>query len=290
MPLSSAALGSDTSPRIMDITPRQTIAYAAGLGDTSPCYFDDAGPTGIVAHPAFCVAVEWPLALALRAESPLGGTPDETIRAVHAGQDSFFHRLIRPGDRLRTTASVVQIRPIRPGTFLVTKFATVDDTTGEPIATSYSSTIYRGVAVDGDGGQLEDIPAIPATASDLSHTTSIDIPVTREAPHVYTECADIWNPIHTERQVALAAGLPDIILHGTATWAFAASALIQHCAGGDPTRLLRFTGRFTAMVIPGTTMTLAYETAHQDADVVPFTVRNATGEPAISHGRAVFAA
>ena len=27
---------------------------------------------------------------------------------------------------------------------------------------------------------------------------------------MYTECARIWNPIHTDRAVALAAGLPDI--------------------------------------------------------------------------------
>ena len=41
--------------------------------------------------------------------------------------------------------------------------------------------------------------------------------------HVYTECARIWNPIHTDRAVARAAGLPDIILHGTATLALAVS-------------------------------------------------------------------
>ena len=290
MPLSSTALGSCTAPRIMDITTRRTIAYAAGLGDTSPCYVDDAAPEGVMAHPAFCVAVEWPVALALRTESSLGGTPQETIRAVHAGQDSFFHRLIRPGDCLRTTASVIQIRPIRPGTFVVTKFATVDDMTGEPIVTSYSSTIYRGVALDGEGGQLEDIPALPAAASDPTQSVCVDIPVARQAPHVYTECADIWNSIHTERQVALEAGLPDIILHGTATWALAASALMQRCVAGNPMRLQRFTGRFTAMVIPGTTMTLAYEAAQPNPDVVPFTVRNAAGDPAIAHGRAVFAA
>ena len=34
--------------------------------------------------------------------------------------------------------------------------------------------------------------------------------------HVYTECARIWNPIHTDLAVARAAGLPGPILHGTA--------------------------------------------------------------------------
>ena len=70
-------------------------------------------------------------------------------------------------------------------------------------------------------------------------------------PHVYTECADIWNPIHTERKVALAAGLPDIILHGTATWALAVREIVSKQLGSDPARLARFSGRCTGMVIPG---------------------------------------
>jgi acyl dehydratase len=132
-----------------------------GSGIRTPRYLDDAAVEGIVAHPAFCVAVEWPVALALRSESSLGGTPQETIRAVHAGQDSFFHRPIRPGDRLRTTATIVAMRAIQPGAFLSTKFVTVDDVTAVPIVTSYSSTIYRDVAVEGAGGQLEETPVIP---------------------------------------------------------------------------------------------------------------------------------
>jgi acyl dehydratase len=103
---------------------------------------------------------------------------------------------------------------------------------------------------------------------------------------VYTECAQIWNPIHTERQVALQAGLPDIILHGTATWALAAGHLIQHCGRSEPSRLRRFVGRFTAMVIPGTTITLEY--GKPEDDTVSYAVRNAEGALAISQGMAVF--
>ena len=77
-------------------------------------------------------------------------------------------------------------------------------------------------------------------------------------PHVYTECARIWNPIHTERDVALRAGLPDIILHGTATWALAGREVLRAYGDGDPARLKRLHGRFTAMVIPGTSIVVEH--------------------------------
>ena len=57
---------------------------------------------------------------------------------------------------------------------------------------------------------------------------------------------------------ATAAGLPDIILHGTATWALAGRELVARCADRDPTRLRRLRGCFRAMVIPGTAIELGY--------------------------------
>jgi acyl dehydratase len=287
MPISSQAVGSTTTLPITEISARRIIAYAAGLGDTNPRYLDDAAAAGIVAHPAFCVALEWPAAVALREQSPLGGTADEKLRAVHAAQDSTWHRPIRPGDWLRTMATVLQVRTIKPGALVLTKFATADADTGELVVTSYSSTIYRGVGVTGEDAQSEAAPVILTTPEGLAPHIGVDMPIAREAPHVYTECAQIWNPIHTERRVALQAGLPDIILHGTATWALAASQLIQRCAHGDPTRLRRFAGRFTAMVIPGTTIRLAYTTMPDEPQTVFYSVYNADGATAISSGLAV---
>src|SRR5215831_17990681 len=57
---------------------------------------------------------------------------------------------------------------------------------------------------------------------------SAELPVAPTLAHVYSECARIWNAIHTDRAAALAAGLPDIILHGTATLALAVSAVLRH--------------------------------------------------------------
>jgi acyl dehydratase len=184
---------------------------------------------------------------------------------------------------------VIQIRQIKPGALVITCCETVDDTTAEPVVTSYISTIYRGVAVEGPDIHSEDVPALPFPSVSMPLPQHVTMPIARQAPHVYTECAQIWNPIHTERQVALEAGLPDVILHGTATWAMAASQIITCCAGGDPTRLRRCAGRFAAMVLPGSTITLQYDSLPGEALLVPFAAYNADGTPAIARGLAVIA-
>ena len=83
---------------------------------------------------------------------------------------------------------------------------------------------------------------------------TVEIPVDGGAAHTYTECARIWNPIHTDLAVALAADLPGLILHGTATLAHGVSVGVRHLAGGDPRAMVRIRGRFGSMVpMPGNT-------------------------------------
>ncbi len=283
MPVVSSAVGATTTMPVIAITARRLLAYAAGLGDPNPHYMDDAAPDGIVAHPAFCTALEWPVALHMR-QHDLGLQEEERLRGVHAAQDSTFHRLLRVGDLVQTTGTLIQVKAIKPGAFLMTKFVTTAASTGEVLATSYSSSIYRGVPVQGGDRVLEEVPPVPSVDTAPGAFTQEAIRIAPEAPHVYTECAQIWNPIHTERQVALAAGLPDIILHGTATWALAARSLINACAAGDPTRLQRLAGRFAAMVLPGTMISVQYA---PQSTTVPYTVRNAAGAPAIAEGMAL---
>jgi len=288
MPVLTDALGLEVTGEPRDITARQTLAYAAGLDETDPRYFDDARPGGIVAPPPYCVSLEWPLAVALRDDPALGLSAEERLANVHACQETVFHRPIRPGDRLRTGARIVELSAIRPGAKMVTKFATVDCETGKPVVTSWSTGIYRGVDIDGPGGTLEQ--AAQPAAAPTEDFTATDIVIAPTLPHTYTECADIWNPIHTERAVALASGLPDIILHGTATWALASREIVRAHADGDGTRLRALGGRFSGMVLPGTTITLHMSRAKTANGLVTFDIRDADGRPVLSAGVAEIAA
>ena len=94
-----------------------------------------------------------------------------------------------------------------------------------------------------------------------------------------------WVAWTVPRMHMTSAGLPDIILHGTATWALAGREILRLYAGSDPRRLLRLHGRFRAMVLPGTDIRL--EHARGAGGTVSFTVRNHRGEPAIDQGFAI---
>ena len=288
MPAHTAAAGSELDINNVAMTARKALAYAAGIMDTSGHVFDDDRPDGIIAPPQYCVSLEWPVVNGELSRSLVGMTAVEKVRSVHASQDSIFHQPIRPGMNLSTTGTIAAIRRTRAGALTLTKLTTRDEDSGQPVVTSWSSGIARNVAVVGEDVNLEAAPALPdvargvARGADRDVAETIEIFIPREMPHTYTECADIWNPIHTEREVAIASGLPDIILHGTATWALAGREVIGRCCDGDPARLKRLYGRFTAMVIPGTTIRVELGKTHNG--IVGFTVYNDQDQAVVSNG------
>lgn len=283
MPIATHAAGERLSAHTEEISTRRLLAYAAGIGATEAPFFDDARSGGIVAVPAFCVSLEWPVVSCDRSRELLQAPAEELRRGVHASQDSFFHRPIRPGDRLVTEATVTAVEPTRAGALVTIRLRTVVADTGEAVVTSWSRSLYRGVEIRGEARVVEPAPAVDAPPAPAA-PQRVTLAVAAEMPHVYTECARIWNPIHTERTVALAAGLPDIILHGTATWALAGREIVRRYCDGEPGRLRRLHGRFRAMVRTDSEIHLDCERCEGG---VHFAVLNDAGEPAISHGLAL---
>ncbi len=265
------------------IDARWLMAYAAGLGDHAPAYLDTV-TQAIAAHPVFPVCLEWPAILDCNnLPGSEHASTEERARRVHATHDLHLYRPIQAGEVLTTTASVVSVRRIKPGAAQTTRLDTVD-ADGNLVCRTYQLGISRGVDLVGDPAQSEVIPEPPNRESVRGHGLheSIEMPVSAGAAHVYTECARIWNPIHTDRSVALAAGLPDIILHGTATMALAVSRIVERVVAGDPTRVRRLGGRFSAMVLMPSTLRLELHGVRDG--VVAFTVLTEDGRPAFSDG------
>ena len=240
--LGAATLGASVGPRGREIDARWLMAYAASLGETSPRYFDTGTPAGPIAHPLFSVCYEWPLAVELR-ERVIGDAIAPF--SVHATHDLVIHRPPRAGDVLGTKAQVVEVTPVKAGTLVVVRFETVDRR-GTPVTTTSYGSIYRGVGCDGPGPVPRPAPSFPPDAGAVRWEAHVN--VGPHLAHVYTECARIWNPIHTDVAVARAAGLAGLILHGTATLALAVSRVVAHDLGGDPTRVRGVAVRFTGMV------------------------------------------
>jgi acyl dehydratase len=257
------------------------MAYAAILADLNPRYMDTT--KAIVGHPVFPVCLEWPAILATRALAGSRGLTDsESAMGVHAAHDLHLYRPIRADETLRTNATVVDVQGIRPGAASVMRLDTWDEH-NELVCQTYQTSIYRGVEVIGDGNSIAmPTPSLPAQATAFNLAKTVTIAVDGGLAHSYSECAHIWNPIHTDKAVALAAGLPDIILHGTATLALAISALVDHCLGGDPDRVTRLGGRFAAMVLMPSDIEL--EIGHPVDGCIGYRVLNAQGQEAISQG------
>jgi acyl dehydratase len=290
MPIRATALGQSAGESVRDVTVRLTMAYAAGVEAEDACYLDDLRATGVVAPPPFCVSLEWPVVNGPHYRGIIGITEEEAWSGIHVQQDSTFHRAVRPGDRLRTSGRVIKMKPTSAGTLAVLELQTREERSGERVVTSYCSTIFLRIPLEGAPGTLEEPPALRNEgAITVLIEKGVALPTSRRMAHVYTECAGIWNPIHTERRIAQEKQLPDVILHGTCTWALAGMELIRRCAEGDPLRLKRLAGRFHGMVIPGTTIGLEYGVEPGEPGKVQFTVTNAAGELAISHGLAEFA-
>jgi acyl dehydratase len=275
----SAALGEDVlgiaaGPVEHAIDARWLMAYAAGLGETDPRYFDTAAPGGPAAHPLFPVCYEWPLAETLRDEAigaalaPLG---------VHLTHHLVIHRPPRAGDRLVTRAVVTTLEAHRAGALVTVRYETTD-AAGRPVTTTDYGSLYRGVAVTGAGEPTSPAAAPPPGAGRWEETVSVPA----GAAHVYTECARIWNPIHTDIAVARAAGLPGLILHGTATAALAVSRIVARDLAGEPARVREVRARFTGMVRMPSTFTVRARTG--EAGRIPFDAVAGDGKPVLSGG------
>jgi acyl dehydratase len=282
MPLSTSIVGQATAPIEHAVDARWVMAYAAALSDLNPRMMDTTAATPVIAHPVFPVCVEWPVVLAAgRLPGSERATRAEAARGVHAAHDLHIHRPIRAGDRLATVGEVVGLAAIKPGAAQTTRLTT-RDADGEVVCVTWQLGISRAVAIEGEARSTATAPPLPGDEGTEPCDIVLPLAVPPGMAHVYTECARIWNPIHSDRAVALAAGLPDIILHGTATMALAVSGIVNHVLEGDIARVCRLGGRFSAMVpVPDT---LQLEILRRGPDGVRYQVRNGAGEVAISQG------
>lgn len=277
-----ADVGRYTVANSFNVDARSITAFASGVGDFNECYMDDARAGGLVGHPGMVFSFQWNSRF----------TPDQEYdlqlvrRGVQAWVDVRFERAIREGDVITSQGRSIAARQVAPGVLTSQRY-TMRDSAGDVVAVMESGGITRGARLDGVEQELESAPPLPKPSGNAGAPIwSVELPIDPQAPHVYTECADIWNPIHTERRVALEAGLPDIILHGSANITIALREVINRSLGGDPTRLRRFAGQFRAMVIPGRPVTVrALEVCEGDGETtVFFEMLNDAGEAAIANG------
>jgi acyl dehydratase len=212
--------------------------------------------------------------------------PETARMGVHAWVDIRYAREFRQGDVISAQGQTIALQQLAPGILSVQRVA-MRDSRGAEVAVMDTAGIIRGGRLGGPDQQIAPLLPLPEPSAEATAPRWVaEVAIAPHAAHTYTECADIWNPIHTERSVALAAGLPDIILHGSATLTIAIRELVNRSLGGDPSRVARVAGQFRAMVIPGERITVRCieDRPGPAGREIFFDVLNQAGKPAVHRG------
>jgi hypothetical protein len=141
-------------------------------------------------------------------------------RLVHAQHDLTIHKGMHFGGPLFVSGKVVAAVQRRPGVLVVFRFTTHGEK-ADLVTTTDFSALYRDVKLEGGDRSIAQTEDPPKHEKPLKAVG--DIAVAATAAHVYTECARIFNPIHTDVAYARAAGLPGIM----------PSTLSVHASQGD---------------------------------------------------------
>ena len=280
MPLLASALGAAAGTIDVQLDERWCSSYAAGVPDDRGEFYDGSGAV----HPLFPVAAEWALVIAARVEGS-GLSSDEVRRGVHVGHHLVLARPVTYPARLTVTASLGAVGRRRAGATQEIRFVATDGD-GSVVWTTRMTSLFLGVDLVGEPaslpvdtpGRLDDLPALDDAAASLATRTST---VRTIDAHVYSECARIWNPIHTEVVAAQRAGLAAPILHGTATLARCVS-LASDMAGVPITSVREIAGRFAAQVDLGSTFDVRL--LSHDGGIVRFDAVLPDGRTAIAGG------
>lgn len=280
--ISVTDVGSYTVAKTTRLDARKVMAYAASINDTNEAYFNDLREGGLQVHPAICFSLQWNARFLIDQAINLQAAPF----GVHAETDLRVYQPFKLNEAITTQGRLVARKQIGPGVYSVDRYRLTNDE-GQLLAELDYNGIIRGGKLDGDDIELEpDIERPVCEHLPNQPVWSEDIYIGVHAGQQYTECADIFNPIHTEPSVAKRAGLPGIILHGSATKAHALTQVINHCFGGDASRVRRLCGQLRGMVFMDSTISVECMAIQQDENEkqVFFRVINSAGQAAIANG------
>jgi acyl dehydratase len=258
------------------VTAEAARAYADATDADIAAYVGDSA----VAPPMFSVAYSF---AALGAPILDPELQVDMMRLVHGEQDMRFLLPVRPGDVITSTSKVQEIVEKASGELLLVGI-TSKNQRGETVLEAVSSLFIRGARKrEALAQEQQERDADEAAWQALPVAFSAQQTVTADQSARYAAASGDHNPIHLDEDMAKAAGLPSIILHGLCSMAFVHNALVRE-HGGDPARIKRLAVRFARPVLMGDVLTI--EARRVDDKVLALRVGNQAGVSVLKNGRA----
>ena len=243
MGLNPDLVGKEYGVKTYPVTAEAIERFARATNDDNEAYL--VGDSS-VAGPTFPVVPAFEFFMTAGMDPELGA---DLMRLVHGEEEHVLHAPIRPGDVLSVGARLESVEVKETGeTFTVV--ASESNENWELVAEVRGTMFIRG------SGKASARRAAQRSEPEqgevvYEETTKVD----DDQPARYAEASGDHNPIHLDDNVARAAGLPGVILHGMCTMGIAAKAVVNGACGGDPTALRKIAVRFSRPVLPGQELT-----------------------------------
>jgi acyl dehydratase len=242
MAVDPKSVGVESSVYTLRYDWKTLVLYALGVGatrDELDYVYEARGPKVL---PTFGVVPAYPVLGELLARS--GGSLD---RVVHGAQTVTRHAELPPAGELSTRGVITGVYDLKRMTQLV--FTAQSSFEGRLIfQTEWSLLVLGEGGFDGPRPPKSPVPKIPSGTQPLF---VVEERVAPEQALLYRLSGD-FNPLHADPAVAKMFGFEKgPILHGLATYGYAARALIHSALGGDSAQLGMFHGQFRKPVWPG---------------------------------------
>jgi acyl dehydratase len=275
--LNKAVIGKVYPPGEIEIKAHESMYYALATNDPNPWYINGSREGGVIAPPMYAVNYGGGALASVFFDKEVG--QGFMAFLVHGEQEIEWFKAVKPETKVLTAGKILDIQDKGSGELLIVESSTKLPS-GEPICRQLFSFFVRGY------GKLEKKPKTPEPVEDKSKSAfESKEQVLVGQSYVYAEPSGDHNLIHVNEDFAKKVGLGGIILQGLCTMAFCHKAVVQNVCGGDPTRLRKFSVRFSKPVRPADVLTVKGWWMEKDK-LVGFEATNPAGEPVIKNGRA----
>jgi acyl dehydratase len=249
MALDTTQLGSTTDESEYVYDWRTLATYALGIGAKRDelAYLFEGHEGGMRAYPTIAVVPAFSHVWALLERANV-----DLSMVVHGGQLVRSVGALPPSGRVLTTGTLVGLYDMKKFAQVVVRTTSKLASTGAECFSTEWSIIVRGAG--NFGGPRPPANEAPDVPKDRPPTFSCEEATSPEQALLYRLSGDT-NPLHADPAFAKRVGFAEgPILHGLATYGFAARALVKHAAGGDASRLRAFAAQFRKPVWPGETL------------------------------------
>lgn len=177
----------------------------------------------------------------------------DTVRLLHGEQGmELFHPIPAAGELIGKTRVVEAVDKGEKGLLLYSEKTLTDAVTGRLIARTSATHVLRGDGGMANAGrQARPAHAMPGSPPDWT----VQVRTRPEQALVYRLNGD-YNPLHSDPQVAQAAGFPRPILHGLCTFGMVSHAVARRLQPAAQGAVRAVSLRFSGPMYPGETLSV----------------------------------